>query len=518
MMKALRICIAGIALLGSAGAISQGEEGYASGGSELCISCHDFGPESPVHAVMAGSHGTNGDAEAMQDRRGCEDCHGPSANHAGAPTQISPGVSFGPRWSASSAAQDGTCLTCHEENVAAHWGDSLHMLNNVTCVSCHDIHTGGDSVLFESRQAEVCTVCHKAEKTGMHGLDKDTDGGPPCSSCHNSHNHESAKTEMLLNRSEGCRTCHDLVKMAKSDQVSDRARSYHKVMANPERTCIECHGGIAHATTDSVTSFAPQPGNSKEVTLFYPGTTTAEWLVENHPGSQPLRQGAGCQQCHRGEEAAIGQSLAGEFQPASRRVDVSFSRDADSLRVQLRWKGQRNDQALSMMWGKGGDETFRRGGCFAACHDDMSGMPGNRGQQTGKYLWSSREQRQQIGRPAIAKDQAALAKMMEQGKFVVMWHVDLNSGKARTATLLDQVNWRAEPAFRASTRFENGWWQVDLRRSLTHQASHVLPFDPEGQYTFGIAINGADNAGGGHWVSLPLTLRSSGEDSDFKVE
>ena len=214
----------------------------------------------------------------------------------------------------------------------------------------------------------------------------------------------------------------------------------------------------------------------------------------------------------------MGQSLAGEFQPASRAVDVTFSRDADSLRIKLRWKGQRDEKALSMMLGKDGNDAFRRGGCFATCHDDMTGMPGNRGQQTGKYLWSSRAQQQQIGRPAILKDQAALTQMMEQGKFVIIWHVDLHSGTARTATLLDQVNWRAEPAFRASTSYTNGWWQVDLRRSLQRDTSHVLPFDPEGQYTFGIAINGAGNAGGGHWVSLPLTVRSSGKDSDFKVE
>jgi len=515
MMKVLRICLAGFLLTATATAMSQTDAGFTPGGTQQCISCHDFGPESPVHAVMAGSHGTNGDAKAMEGRRGCEDCHGPSANHAVAPTQVSPGISFGPRWSASTAAQDGTCLTCHEENVVVHWKNSLHMLNNVTCVSCHDIHTGGDSVLFESKQAEVCTVCHKAQKTGMHNLEKDLAGDPPCSSCHNSHDHESAKTEMLLNRSEGCRTCHDLVKMAKSDTVSDKAKSYHKIMVSTERTCTECHGGIAHAATNSVTSFAPQPGNSKVVTLFYPGNTDAEWLVENHPGSQPLRQGSSCQQCHRGEEAAMGLSLAGNFQPASRKVHVTFSRDADSLRLKLRWQGQSDDKALSLMWGKDGNEAFRRGGCFAACHNDA---PGDSSLLSSKYLWASREQQQQIGRPAIVKDQAELAKMMQQGEFVVMWHVDLTSKKATTATLLDKLNLRAEPAFQASTSYENGWWQVDISRSLTLQASHLLPFDPADQYTFGIAINGADNAGGGHWVSLPLTLRSSGKDSDFKVE
>jgi len=488
--------------------MSQNDAGYSEQGTEQCVSCHDFGPESPVHAVMAGSHG---DAGGKAGRRGCEDCHGPSANHAGSPTQISPGVSFGPRWTNTVAAQDSKCLACHEENVAKHWKDSLHMVNDLTCVTCHDIHTETDTVLKPRKQAQVCTVCHKAQKQGIHGLQKLVKRNPECSLCHNPHDHESAETEMLKNRSEGCSTCHNLVKMADEDKVSDKARSYHKVMANTERTCIECHGGIAHAPADSVTSFAPQPSNSKDVTLFYPGATSAEWLVENHPGSQPLRQGANCQQCHRGEEAAMGQSLAGDFQPASREVKVSFSRDADSLRVKLRWQGQRDDKALSMMWGKDGNETFRRGGCFGACHNDTTGG-------SSKYLWASREQRQQIGRPAIIKSKAELAEMMQRGEFVVMWHIDLNSGKATTATLLDKLSWSAEPVFRASTSYENGWWQVDIRRSLAHEAAHLLPFDPEAQYTFAIAINGADNTGAGHWVSLPLTLRSSGKDSDFKVE
>ena len=498
-MNALRIVITGILLTCTALTLSQSETGYSEGGAEQCISCHDFGPQSPVHAVMAGPHG-------------CEDCHGPSASHTRSPTQASPRVSFGPRWTNTVAAQDSQCLACHEENVAKHWKDALHMVNNLACVSCHNIHTETDQVLEPHQQAQVCTVCHKSQKQGVHGLQKMVKRNPACSTCHNPHDHESAKTEMLNNRSEGCRSCHNLVKMADSVKVSDRAKSYHKIMVSTERTCIECHGGIAHAPANSVTSFAPLPVSSKKITLFYPGTTTAEWLVEGHPGSQPLRQGAGCQQCHRGDEAAMGQTLAGEFQPASRTVDVSFSRDGDNLRVKLRWEGPRDDKALSIMWGNDGNEAFRRGGCFAACHD------GKRDQQAGKYLSTSREQQRQIGRPAIVKDQAALTEMMAQGKFVVMWQVDLSSGKATTAALLDKLNWQAEAAFQASVHYENGWWQLDIKRSLLPQPGHLLPFEPEDQYTFGIAINGANNKGGGHWVSLPLTLRSSGKNSDFKVE
>ena len=107
---------------------SQGENTVAT---EQCLGCHDFGPESPVHAVMQGSHGV----EDTGGVHGCQDCHGPSADHAGAPTRVSPAISFGPRWTATSADQDSQCLACHEDNIAAHWRDALHMLNGLTCVT-----------------------------------------------------------------------------------------------------------------------------------------------------------------------------------------------------------------------------------------------------------------------------------------------------------------------------------------------------------------------------------------------
>ena len=51
---------------------------------------------------------------------------------------------------------------------------------------------------------------------------------------------------MRANHSAGCLTCHDLTRMSESDRVSDKAKSYHKVMTNPARTCIDCHDGVAH--------------------------------------------------------------------------------------------------------------------------------------------------------------------------------------------------------------------------------------------------------------------------------
>ena len=46
------------ALLLAATAISGwAETGTPPGDAALCLGCHDYGPDSPVHQVQAGSHG-----------------------------------------------------------------------------------------------------------------------------------------------------------------------------------------------------------------------------------------------------------------------------------------------------------------------------------------------------------------------------------------------------------------------------------------------------------------------------
>ena len=453
----------------------------------------------------------------MAGRRGCEDCHGPSAAHTQAPTRTSPQVSFGPRWTATSAAQDSQCLACHETNIATHWQDSLHMVNNLTCVTCHDIHAQQDKVLFPRQQAEVCTVCHKVQKQGIHGMEKRAARNPPCTDCHNPHDHESAQAEMLSNNSAGCSHCHDLVRMADSARVSAKAKSYHKVMARPGRTCLNCHQGIAHASSDADTSMQVTPARTRSVTLFYPGIADSDWLLQAHPGSQPLRQGASCQQCHRGEEKAMGAARSGNFQPTSREVQVAFAREDDELVIKLQWQGPQDDKAIALMWGDGNNEAFRRGGCFAACHSDMPGMSRDRGQQTSKYLGVSREQRQSIGQPAIIKDQAALQKLQAQGQFAEIWRVNLDSTTVEKALILSEMNWQPQNLISINKSYSAGLWRIALRLDMNNTGEGVN-LVPEGKYTFGIALNGANNPASGHWVSLPMTLSFGGDETEFTAE
>ena len=249
-MSSLRILLAGL-LLGASLLHAQDNPGSAAASSAVCLDCHDFGPESPVHAVLAGSHGLSGDEEAMAGRQGCPDCHGASTDHADSPTAVAPEVSFGPRWGAGGDAQDERCLSCHSGDTARHWRDSPHRAGDVRCVACHDIHTR-DRVLFDERQAEVCTVCHDDQGSGIHGMQARVSRNPPCSDCHSPHSGEGVAARMLDNRSQGCSHCHDLVRMATRASVSATAKSYHKVMTQPDRTCLDCHRGIAHEAAGSM--------------------------------------------------------------------------------------------------------------------------------------------------------------------------------------------------------------------------------------------------------------------------
>lgn len=515
-MKPFLLLVAGLLL--SANIVhAQANAVTAADNSAICLDCHDFGPESPVHAVLAGSHGLSGDEEAMAGRRGCLDCHGTSTEHANTPEQVAPEVSFGPRWGATPAAQDAKCLACHEENTARNWRHALHMLNNLTCVTCHDVHSWQDKVLVQEQQAEVCTVCHKSQKQGVHGISDLLPDNPPCSGCHNPHDHESAETRMLDNGSAGCLACHDPFGMPSLYSASEKANNYHKIARQPDRTCLDCHQGIAHAPADSVTAMVPEPLSSRPINLFYPGSADSDWLLLDHPGSQPLRQGRNCQQCHRGEEARMGEVQANGAVAPSREIQVAFTSNTNELIVSLTWQGPPDDKSIALMWGDGGSEAFRRGGCFAACHADLPGMRRDSGAKTEKYLWASRTDRPLTGMTAPAKNASELGQLMSAGGFVTLWKLELGTGKLEVATLLEGLDWLPSNLIQIKESYMDGSWAVELRAPLNNTSINK-PFSRDGKYTFGVALSGAGNPGGEHWVSLPMTFSFAGDETDFKVE
>ena len=346
----------------------------------------------------------------------------------------------------------------------------------------------------------------------MHTLNQHLSENPECTSCHNVHASADARLTMVDNRSEGCRQCHDLVAMASNPKVSAKAISYHKTMTQADRSCLDCHQHIAHAPSGSVSPNPPQSLAQRRLTLFYPAQSDLDWLLTEHPGAQMFRQGRACQQCHRGEEPTMGQKLAGTRPNPTRDVDVNIQRQQQNLVMTLSWRGAEDDADVAIMWGQGGNTVFQRSGCWAACHSDMPGMSRDRGQGLSKYLSVARKEEQLIGRPPQMRDAKELADLVAANNYVQLWRVKLNGGKTpeiEMAQLLDKIDWQTTNNAKASARFKDGLWQVQISRPIdrVHQPA-----------TFGIAIHGPAQKGAEHWVSLPQTFAIDANDVDFTLQ
>jgi len=234
---AWRSCAALVfALLSFAGAAAQDI-------GPQCTDCHNPKISEPIRFMLGSAHWDKAQSGTPVNENGCASCHGPSDAHRKLPTQP-PDVSFGPKLRASIADQNGQCLACHTK-IGTGWADGKHARVNLACTTCHEAHKS-DQVLAAAGQVQTCTMCHRLQLAGVHGLG-DRDGrDPPCAQCHDPHANPSPEARLLASRSKGCRACHDLAAMAADSRVSETAKSYHKIVASPDRTCIDCHRGVIH--------------------------------------------------------------------------------------------------------------------------------------------------------------------------------------------------------------------------------------------------------------------------------
>ena len=490
--------------------------GYSRQGTSLCVTCHDVGQHSAVQFMMDSPHGNPHHPGTPMAEKGCESCHGPSAAHTRSPTFVKPGISFGPKWTNSVQQQNAVCESCHKDILNKGWLHGVHHNQDLTCVDCHDLHK--TDLVRTDKQAEVCTVCHKRQKTGIHHKPDSLRKIPRCTLCHAPHGNSAPQFTMLKNRSAGCRTCHDLQAMQQNPAVSALAKSYHKAMASPDRTCIDCHRGVAHVALDQIPAATVGVKSSAPVTLFYPGHANFDWINTEHPGAQPFRQGHNCSQCHAGEEVQMGRKLATDNRVSSVNAKLDFKLQNNQLLVTVRWKGTPDDNDVALMLDNGSDEQFTRAGCWATCHNDLPGMERNRGQAITKYLSASLERQRSVGRYAVQFSEATLDKMIAEGHYVELWRVKLGGGKLKEVTSYHILGAREpdlKPIIKATAHYRDGEWTVTFIKPLSGSGKAIVPGK---EYTFGVAIHGKGQEKSGHWVSLPMTFGINMRDVDFAIK
>ncbi|WNC71876.1 cytochrome c3 family protein [Thalassotalea psychrophila] len=484
-----------------------------------CTSCHDPEVIPKIKAMHNSKHWDEMIKESPVNNEGCVACHGDSQTHAATPTKIKPRTSYGPRWTSSIDEQNNTCLNCHEKTTThKEWRAGKHANEEVTCVTCHDVHVDVDPVRVADTQAEVCTVCHKVQKNGMHHFTDLIDKNPPCSNCHNPHANPKPQLMMLENRSLGCRNCHDFKEMQLSSEVSLKAKNYHLVMQHKDRTCVDCHLGVAHVDTDNFAKLREGGLSSMLVDVFHPGQSDGDWLLEEHPGAQALRQGRNCRQCHLGDAKELGKVLAPEGVIASVEADVAVKKMASAVQFTITWQGSKNDSSLALMFDNGQVDAFAKGGCWASCHGDLPGMGRDRGLDKTKYLLTSLKQLHSVGFASVEHDKKTLDEMTANGEFVELWRVNLSEGKFASLQrfmVLDERKETDPGQLTASATFANGMWTVIINKAI---ADEVKPLIEGNDITFGIAIHLDGKSGAEHKVSLPLTMSSDGIDTDFILQ
>jgi cytochrome c-type protein NapC len=180
------------------------------------------------------------------------------------------GVAF---WGAFNTALEITntepfCISCHEmrDNVYQELTQTVHFSNRsgvrATCPDCHVPHDWTDKIARKMQASkEVWGKIFGTISTRQKFLEKRLELAQ----------HEWAR--LSANDSLECRNCHTSVAMDFTKQTQRAADIHTRFLITGERSCIDCHKGIAHQLPDMT---GIDPGWKVPPELQGDGTTS--WL------------------------------------------------------------------------------------------------------------------------------------------------------------------------------------------------------------------------------------------------
>jgi len=230
-------------------ALAQERKDLVLRGDAVCTRCHNDGDEFPVLAIGKTKHGTVADGRTPS----CTNCHGESNLHVNRPPDAKerpkPDRSFGKNSKTPMAERSGACLTCHQGNTRMHWQLSAHAGNEVSCTSCHQVHTQHDRVRDRVTQTDVCFTCHKEQRAQLRRPSRHpiAEGKVACSDCHNPHG--TTNPSLLKVRPPFlCQSCHEPDSHHSTIPNNGRATLPPGASTNQAvimaRGCVNCHTNI----------------------------------------------------------------------------------------------------------------------------------------------------------------------------------------------------------------------------------------------------------------------------------
>lgn len=228
-------------------------------GSDTCVVCHD----TQFQTYADTPHGRGADPRSPAAQQGCESCHGGGAKHVEDPENVSPPITFA---GLDSDQASTACAACHNRGDHALWDGSQHESRDVSCVSCHSVHSfkSEEKQLKAETQIQLCGTCHRDKMSKL-----DRSGHMPvreekleCTSCHNPHGatnvrllragdsiaetctscHADKRGPFLWEHAptrDGCVTCHD----------PHGSSNERMLVARPPILCQRCHVATRHPST-----------------------------------------------------------------------------------------------------------------------------------------------------------------------------------------------------------------------------------------------------------------------------
>jgi len=201
----------------------------SQGAGPDCSSCHEQLFQKARFSPHAQSIG--GQNHTQPDTSTCLSCHVGAEKHAesGDPTDV-----LHPVREMEVKQASTVCLSCHQnQSQTAHWEGSVHENQDLSCLSCHNVHQSVDVRLLKGRnELETCASCHAQIRLAVFQRTRHPirEGKIECANCHNPH---GAPTDHLI----------------AAESVNDKCYECHTELRGPflwehspvRENCMTCH-------------------------------------------------------------------------------------------------------------------------------------------------------------------------------------------------------------------------------------------------------------------------------------
>jgi DmsE family decaheme c-type cytochrome len=266
-------------------------------GDSRCTACHEPGEFPHLFPIGKTRHGTMADGRTPS----CTNCHGETQKHSEGQGQ--PDLVFDKRHEkSSSATRNDACMSCHQRDAKrSHWEGSTHQARDLSCDSCHNIHSGTDPVRDKRTQTEVCYKCHKeqraqANRPSHHPV---PEGKMACSDCHNVHGSFGPKLMTRDSTNATCYTCHAEKRgpfVRQHDPVAEDCSNCHNphgsTVAGMLKTrapmlCQQCHTPHAAGSVGVIGSPMTALTPGKNATTMWQGNSCMSCHTQVHGSNNP---------------------------------------------------------------------------------------------------------------------------------------------------------------------------------------------------------------------------------------